>query len=455
TQGAQEAASEMLPLLLLLLWAGALAWEQRFRLEGPELLTVQEGLCVLLPCRLPPIYSLRYIYYGYWFLEGADVPVATNDPHEEVQEETRGRFHLLWDLSSKNCSLRIRDARRRDTAVYFFQLKQKWPNFGYTSYVSSKLSVCVLALTHRPSISIPGTLESGCSRTLNCSVPWACEQGTPPIFSWMSAAPTSLGPRTTQSSVLTITPRPQDHSTNLTCQVTFPGVGVTMERTIQLNVSYAPQKVTVSIFQGNSTALKILQNTSSLPVLEGQALRLLCDADGNPPAHLSWFRGFPALNATLISNTGVLELSQVGSAEEGGFTCRAQHPLGSLQISLSLFVQWKPEGGVSGVLGAVWGAGTTALVFLCVGFIFRVKTRRKKAAQPVQNMDDMNPVMVSGSRGHQHQFQRGIVSDHPAEADPVSGDEQELHYAFLRFHKVQLQEPEVTNTEYSEIKIRK
>uniref|UniRef100_A0A2K5XXZ9 Sialic acid binding Ig like lectin 6 n=1 Tax=Mandrillus leucophaeus TaxID=9568 RepID=A0A2K5XXZ9_MANLE len=393
----------------------------------------QEGLCVLLPCRLPPIYSLRYIYYGYWFLEGADVPVATNDPHEEVQEETRGRFHLLWDLSSKNCSLRIRDARRRDTAVYFFQLKQKWPNFGYTSYVSSKLSVCVLALTHRPSISIPGTLESGCSRTLNCS------QGTPPIFSWMSAAPTSLGPRTTQSSVLTITPRPQDHSTNLTCQVTFPGVGVTMERTIQLNVS----------------SLKILQNTSSLPVLEGQALRLLCDADGNPPAHLSWFRGFPALNATLISNTGVLELSQVGSAEEGGFTCRAQHPLGSLQISLSLFVQWKPEGGVSGVLGAVWGAGTTALVFLCVGFIFRVKTRRKKAAQPVQNMDDMNPVMVSGSRGHQHQFQRGIVSDHPAEADPVSGDEQELHYAFLRFHKVQLQEPEVTNTEYSEIKIRK
>ncbi|XP_033080210.1 sialic acid-binding Ig-like lectin 6 isoform X2 [Trachypithecus francoisi] len=455
----------MLPLLLLLLWAEALAEEWRFQLEGPESLTVQEGLCVLLPCRLPGTYSSWYKYYGYWFLEGADVPVATNDPDEEVQEETRGRFHLLWDLSSKNCSLSIRDAQRRDSAVYFFRLKRKWTS-GYTSYISSKLSVCVMALTHRPNISIPGTLESGCSRTLTCSVPWACEQGMPPIFSWMSAAPTSLGPRTTQSSVLMITPRPQDHSTNLTCQVTFPGVGVTMERTIQLNVSWmlrlpplstpdAPQKVTVSIFQGNSTALKILQNTSSLPVLEGQALRLLCDAEGNPPAHLSWFHGFPALNATPISNTGILELSQVGSAEEGGFTCRAQHPLGSLQISLSLFVQRKPEGGIGGVLGAVWGAGTTALVFLCVCFIFRVKTRRKKAAQPVQNMDDMNPVMLLGSRSHQHQFQRGIVSDHPAEADPISGDEPELHYAFLRFHKVQLQKPEVTNTEYSEIKIRK
>ncbi|XP_055092220.1 sialic acid-binding Ig-like lectin 6 isoform X6 [Symphalangus syndactylus] len=394
----------------------------------------------MLPLLLPLLWA------------GADVPVATNDPHEEVQEETRGRFHLLWDPRRKNCSLSIRDARRRDNAAYFFRLKLKWTKYVYTS---SKLSVRVMALTHRPNISIPGTLESGCSRTLTCSVPWACKQGTPPIFSWMSAAPTSLGPRTTQSSVLTITPQPQDHSTNLTCQVTFPGAGVTVERTIQLNVSYAPQKVAISIFQGNSTAFKILQNTSSLPVLEGQALRLLCDADSNPPAHLSWFQGFPALNATPISNTGVLELPQVGSAEEGDFTCRAQHPLGSLQISLSLFVHRKPEGRAGGVLGAVWGAGITALVFLCVCFIFRMKTRRKKAAQPVQNTDDVNLVMVSGSRGHQHQFQTGIVSDHPAEAGPISEDEQELHYAFLRFHKVQLQEPKVTDTEYSEIKIHK
>ncbi|XP_063471721.1 sialic acid-binding Ig-like lectin 6 isoform X5 [Symphalangus syndactylus] len=384
----------MLPLLLPLLWAGALAQEWRFQLEGPESLTVQEGLCVLVPCRLPTT-STSNSDYGYWFLEGADVPVATNDPHEEVQEETRGRFHLLWDPRRKNCSLSIRDARRRDNAAYFFRLKLKWTKYVYTS---SKLSVRVMALTHRPNISIPGTLESGCSRTLTCSVPWACKQGTPPIFSWMSAAPTSLGPRTTQSSVLTITPQPQDHSTNLTCQVTFPGAGVTVERTIQLNVSYAPQKVAISIFQGNSTAFKILQNTSSLPVLEGQALRLLCDADSNPPAHLSWFQGFPALNATPISNTGVLELPQVGSAEEGDFTCRAQHPLGSLQISLSLFVHRKPEGRAGGVLGAVWGAGITALVFLCVCFIFRMKTRRKKAAQPVQNTDDVNLVMVSGSR---------------------------------------------------------
>uniref|UniRef100_A0A8C4PKP8 Ig-like domain-containing protein n=1 Tax=Equus asinus asinus TaxID=83772 RepID=A0A8C4PKP8_EQUAS len=72
---------------------------------------------------------------------------------------------------------------------------------------------------------------------LTCSVPWACERGTPPILSWTSAALTSLGPRTHLSSVLTLTPRPHDLGTNLTCQVQFPAAGVTVERTIQLNVT--------------------------------------------------------------------------------------------------------------------------------------------------------------------------------------------------------------------------
>jgi hypothetical protein len=53
----------------------------------------------------------------------------------------------------------------------------------------------------------------------------------------MSAALTSPGPKTALSSMLTLTPRPQDHGTNLTCQVTFPGADVTVKKTIQLNVS--------------------------------------------------------------------------------------------------------------------------------------------------------------------------------------------------------------------------
>ncbi|KAI4534870.1 hypothetical protein MG293_015730 [Ovis ammon polii] len=95
------------------------------------------------------------------------------------------------------------------------------------------------ALTHQPLVLSPGALEPGRPGNLTCSVPWACERAMPPIFSWTSAAPSSLGPRTPFSSVLTLTPRPQDHGTRLTCQVKLPTSGAMAERTILLNVTCA------------------------------------------------------------------------------------------------------------------------------------------------------------------------------------------------------------------------
>ncbi|XP_054321223.1 myeloid cell surface antigen CD33-like [Pongo pygmaeus] len=253
----------LLLLLLPLLWAGALAMDPNIWLQVQESVTVQEGLCVLVPCTFshPILYHTRNSsVHGYWFREGAivswDSPVATNKLDQEVQEETQGRFHLLGDPSRNNCSLSIVDARRMDNGSYFFRMER-----GSTehSYISTQLSVHVTALTHRPNIFIPRTLESGHPRNLTCSVPWACKQGTPPIFSWMSAAPISLGPRTLHSSALTIIPWPQDHGTNLTCQVTFPGAGVTTERTIQLSVSWKSRPVTnVVLVAIGEAAVKIL-----------------------------------------------------------------------------------------------------------------------------------------------------------------------------------------------------
>ena len=85
-------------------------------------------------------------------------------------------------------------------------------------------------------------------------------------------------------------------------------------------------------------ALKILQNASSVLISEGQALQLLCVADSNPPAQLSWFWGSPALESTPISSTGVLEIPQA-AAGDGEVTCQAQNPLGSQQVFFSLSVQ--------------------------------------------------------------------------------------------------------------------
>ncbi|XP_066230428.1 sialic acid-binding Ig-like lectin 14 [Saccopteryx leptura] len=343
----------MVPLLLLpLLWgglcvpAGSLQEQPGYELRVQGLVTVQEGLCVHVPCSFSLLWNWWYssgTLYTYWYRDGDntdhDDPVATNNPEKLVKEEFQDRF-LLADPKANDCSLSIRDARISDTGTYFFRMEIG--HYVRYNYQKKMLELQVTARTDKPDIHIPEPLEAGHPTQLICSLPGACKWGSPLTFSWVGGALDSLNPNTLHSSVLTFTPRPQDHGTSLTCQVKCTGSSMITQRTIWLNVFYAPRNLTIGIFFRNVTAIKILQTTSSLPIPEGEAVRLLCVADSNPPAELSWFRGSRTLKATPISSTATLELPHVGTAEEGEFSCQARHPLGSQHVSFSLSVQRSP-----------------------------------------------------------------------------------------------------------------
>ncbi|XP_036896734.1 sialic acid-binding Ig-like lectin 5 [Sturnira hondurensis] len=335
----------MLPLLLLpLLWGGSLQQQQPgHAIQMQESVSVPEGGCTNVPCSFPSAWTSLYPsvnIYIYWYrswphTENHEV-VATNARNTSVKTDTKLRFFLMDP--STNCSLSIRGVRKSDAGTYDLQM-YKQNNYGY-DYQEKKLTLQVTDGTQKPDIHFRAPLESGRPTQLTCSLPGFCEGGTPPSFSWVGDALDSLNPKT---SVLTFIPKPWHHNTNLTCLVTLAGPRlVTTQKTIQLNVSYAPQNLTITASYGNVTALKVLQ-TTSLPILKGEALRLLCVADSNPPAQLSWFQGSPALNTARISSTGILELPRVGTGEEGEFTCQAWHPLGSRSISLNLSVISPPQ----------------------------------------------------------------------------------------------------------------
>lgn len=241
-----------------------------------------------------------------------DVIVATNHPVRAAQKRRKFPFDLSGDPGANNCSLSIRDARKRDSGSYYFQLV-RGAEVKY-SFRRNLLTVNVTALTWTPDIYIKEPLASGSGSHLTCSLPGACDWATPPTISWMGAAPDASA--ASNSSEILLTPRPQDHGTDLTFRVTFPRAGVSTEWTLQLNVSYAPRNLAIGISRGNCTELKYLGNGSSLPVLEGESLCLVCVVDSTPPATLSWARRGRTLSPSQPWNPGVLQLPRVESGHE-------------------------------------------------------------------------------------------------------------------------------------------
>ncbi|XP_060996033.1 sialic acid-binding Ig-like lectin 14 isoform X3 [Dama dama] len=139
------------------------------------------------------------------------------------------------------------------------------------------------------------------------------------------------------------------------------------DKKLNLQVTDAPQLVITRISQESFTDL----NGTSLPVLEGQFLRLVCVADSNPPARLSWLWEGKPLSPSQRSAPGVLEIPRVGVGDGGEVTCQAQNPLGPQQVSFSLSVQKgppscsceteEPQGSwplvITLIRGALMGAG--------------------------------------------------------------------------------------------------
>ncbi|XP_073179643.1 sialic acid-binding Ig-like lectin 13 [Lepidochelys kempii] len=253
-------------LILALLWRGSLSLESGYSLGLPQSVSVQTGLCVLVPCTFayPAWYDTdnpRDWLYGHWYKEpataGQDPPVASTNLSESVSQETQGRFRLAGDLARGDCSLQISDARRTDAGRYFLRVEKG--NFKY-SYrpnlyrAHPTLAISVPGLTEEPEIQIsparglPGTLLAGEPVTVTCTAPGRCS-GPPPRITW--TGPFSDTARDVsallandtwaRSSALRFTPAPGDHGKELVCRITYrPPRGPSTRRTVRLHVGYLP-----------------------------------------------------------------------------------------------------------------------------------------------------------------------------------------------------------------------
>uniref|UniRef100_A0A8C8XNR8 Ig-like domain-containing protein n=1 Tax=Panthera leo TaxID=9689 RepID=A0A8C8XNR8_PANLE len=384
-----------LSLLLALLWGGSQAQAPGFSLQVQSVVTVQEGLCVHVPCTLsyPRIgWTEDTPALGSWFVVGTDTnkgrPVATNK-QDQVHGGSGGRFQLTGDPQNRSCSLLIRDAQVEDSAQYFFRVERG--SYVRYNFVESPfyLEVTVLSLTPRPQdhgthltcrvdfsrkgvsaettvrlnvTHVPKDLVISLSRA-KASAPepqgnsphlevqkgqflqlvCASESQSPATLSWALedrilswSHPWTPGPL-----ALVLTRVMPGDSGCYTCRA--ENRRGSQSRTLNLSVQYAPENLRVMALQANRTVLENLGNGTSLPALEGQSLRLLCVAHSNPPAQLSWALRGQTLSPSQPADPGILELPQIQTEHEGVLTCRAQNSLGSQHVSLLLSVVCPPR----------------------------------------------------------------------------------------------------------------
>ncbi|CAK6437400.1 unnamed protein product [Pipistrellus nathusii] len=342
----------MVPLLLLLLllpllWGGD--QDPRYRLKVERKVTVPQGLCVWVPCSFsyPGKGSAKAAQVqGHWFSNKIDDPVATTDPSQSVYWNAEGRFQLVGSPGDGDCSLLLTDAWTEDRGMYFFRV-EGGPALPY-SFQNNKFFLDVTAQTQEPAVYVPEILEPGRPATAVCAFPFYSERCPAPTLSWTGAAcpPQNFGVTTTAYvSVLTFTPRRQDHGTNLTCRASFSSKHLSCERRVQLHVAYAPDVPIISFSWDSGPAQELQGDSPHLQARKGQRLRLLCAADGRPPADLSWALGDSVLSWSNPTGPGGLELvlPSVQPGDAGHYACRAENRLGLRSRTLSLSVSYAPE----------------------------------------------------------------------------------------------------------------
>ncbi|XP_060031366.1 sialic acid-binding Ig-like lectin 10 isoform X2 [Erinaceus europaeus] len=350
----------LLQLLLATLWGGSRALDTRYRLQVQREVRVQEGLCVLVPCSFSyprDGWDDSTPALGYWYKDSgvsmaSDYVVAVNNQKKWVHWSTRDRFQLVGDPQSMSCSLLIKEAKREDSGQYYFRVERgskvkfNYKNFEFSLEVTDAPRNLEISISLNSAAVEPQTRGSELSHLdarQGQALRLLCEaESLPPaILSW------TLGGRVLSWSqpwgprglALELPSLKAGDSGIYTCTAEHR-LG-SLSRTLELSVQYAPQNLTVTVTRGSSTVLEDLRNGDTLEVLEGQRLRLHCQAQSHPAARLSWEQGDRMLSSP--QPLGVLELPGVGKEQEGELTCLAQNELGSLSISLGLSVVSAPH----------------------------------------------------------------------------------------------------------------
>ncbi|XP_063291532.1 sialic acid-binding Ig-like lectin 12 [Pelobates fuscus] len=331
--------------ILFLLWKGiGCASDADYKLSVPEHVTVQEGLCVTVPCifTIDRTKTLSPGATGFW-------SKCTDSNTQYCHDNSEKAFHTTGNVNDGDCSLTIINATKQYAGKYQFRFEDPTDTALKWSFTQRYLHVNITDLTEKPEIIITPqeNLVAGKIVTVTCKPPGTEKcPGTAPEITWGKLEKNNKavsdrdiicgGKNMTISqckeSAITFTLSQDDHRTSITCTVTFPSVKKTPQSLVTLNVQYPPSISVAVENQGKSAT------NESVSVDNGDSVLLRYSVDSNPPANVTLMRGEERLVSTVNGQELILHLLNIKLRDVGTYTISASNQHGRNNKSVIVHV---------------------------------------------------------------------------------------------------------------------
>ncbi|XP_066461721.1 B-cell receptor CD22-like [Eleutherodactylus coqui] len=277
-----------------------------------------KGSCVILPCE---IISNADIHNYTWYhnsvyddqeknFEGAIVYQSKGNL--EIDNSFKDRVKHRAN-TVKDCTILIRDLQSEHDGRYQIRLmgKEKGKNKDW-KWMSSNMSLTVRDIAPDLKLDAASEMEENKRVTFTCSIDYSCPSNDLSL-TWLhdvnGAAIKNETHKISITTTLTFVPTWKDNKKNISCLL-YRMNEMEGNESIQLNVKYKPQNVT------------IIAKSPTISLLEGQNITLECSVESsNPPnPNIIWYKNGQKLDSEAYKKT---------VDESGQYHCEAQNSMGT------------------------------------------------------------------------------------------------------------------------------
>ncbi|XP_064857185.1 B-cell receptor CD22-like isoform X3 [Oncorhynchus nerka] len=356
-----------------------------------------KGSTVELPCtyRHPNIHN---VLQANWYIqEKRDEVLRVLNLDRAEYLKTLPKYLAIQE---KDCTLKITDLRKRDSAEYKFRFKTQHTEWGY-SFPGTTLTVTGLQVKVTPAA------EKG-NLTLTCSTTCTLTENPKPTYIWYKNGQHLTNSKILDNSLI-LDPVSSEDAGRYSCAVKGHNNLYTPEET--LTVIYPPKNPSVSV-------------SPSGEIVEGSSVTLTCSSDANPPVDkYTWY----FQNETLINGfEQIYNITNFRSEDSGHYHCEAWNKMASKNSTDLIIITVKQTSVLTAAVGII---GVVLVLILCLsGFMWF----RKNASQPISDTRDT----VDNRQGNSSPMNDNIsgMAMTPTSVQRADTDNQDdVHYTSIHF----------------------